>query len=304
MKALRGTRPALHVVVTGYRPGGGEHRLGPWFYAGSALESRAHPCFQYDPEAGNSWARRLDFSENPCPEDDWPTYELSAKVEAGGEQMLSLAFTFADFALLDPGFAGHFRLVPDGIPDQEICTLEAYLGLPQEEAVKKIPFVWGVDGTGKLQRLAMTRRLARAARDRLGYWHTLQELAGLKNEYVEEAGRRAREETEAGATEARNELQKQHEGELEQLRRTATEEVVSQLTAALLDVDISALSSPTLIEGLQGRSVDEVAEALLRAIPPESLTAEPGGSAGEQVEQTAEKLMEMIDTDRLEENSQ
>jgi hypothetical protein len=301
-KALQGTRTALHVVVTGFNPGGGKPRLGPWFYSGSALESRAHPCFQYDPEAGNSWARRLDFSENPAPADDWPVYELSAKTEDGGEQNLSLSFTFADFALLDPAFARHFRLVPEGIPDSELYTLNTYLALPQEEAVQKIPFVWGVDGTGKLRRLAMTRRLAWAGKDRLGYWHTLQELAGVRNEYVEEAARRAREEAEAKGNQEREELQNEHERELESLRRKATEDVVTQLTAALLEVDIGALASSTLIEGLQGRTVDEVAEVLLEAISPEALREESAGEAGEQVEQAAEKLMELIDPDRLEEN--
>ena len=301
-RALRRTRPGLHVVSPGFDAQGGKPRLGPWFHAAAALESRAHPSFQYDPDAGNSWARRLDFSENPQPGNDWPVYELSAKTETGSTQALSLAFTFADFALLDPAHAGHFLMISDGIPDEEICTLDRHLTLSPEEAATTVPFVWGVDGTGTLRRLAVTAAMARAAADRLGYWYTLQELAGVKNEYAEEAAHRARTETQEVAEREREEMDRKHREEMERLRRNATEEVVTELTAALLDVDISTLATPTLIEGLGGRSVDEIAEVLLQAVRPESLEDENAGPAGENVEQTAARLMEALDPDRLEEN--
>jgi hypothetical protein len=302
-RALAGTRTSLHVVATGFDPDGSEPRLGSWFYAGAALEARAHPCFHYDPEAGNSWARRLDFSENPYPQSDWPVYTLDAKKEDGGTETLSLPFTFADFTLLQASYAPHFRLVPDGIPESELATLEGYLPLSPQEAAQKVPYVWGVDGTGRLRRLAITRELALAARDRLGYWHTLQELAGVKSEYVEEAARRARDEVETAAREERETLQAGHDEELERVRRSAAEEVVNQLTAALLEVDVSGFAAPGFLEGLQGRSIDEVAAALLGLVRQEALDESTEPSDEERVEQAASELLEMIDPDRLEENS-
>jgi hypothetical protein len=302
-RALDADRSALHVITTGFDAKGREPRLGPWFYAGAAVESRAFPCFRYDPEAGNSWARRLDFSENPEPEANWPAYALTARRQSGGEETLSLPFTFADFALLDPVYVQHFRLVPAGIPAAELVGVADYLDLPTDLAVKKIPFIWGVDGTGALRRLAVTRALALAARDRLGYWRTLQELAGVRNEYVQEAVKRAREDAETRAQEERERLEARHAEALERVRRDAAEDVVTQLTAALLEVDLTGLPVPA-VPGFAGMSVDDVTQALLAAVGPETLDQDPGAPAPERIERAASELLDMIGPDRGEEASQ
>jgi hypothetical protein len=302
-RALEGVRTSLHVIACGFDARGREPRLGPWFFAGAAVESRAFACFQYDPEAGNSWARRLDFSENPEPEANWPAYSLTARRQSGGEETLSLPFTFADFALLDPAYVRHFRLVPDGIPQAELVSVADYLDLPTADAVRKIPFIWGVDGTGTLRRLAATRALALAARDRLGYWRTLQELAGVRNEYVEAAVARARKDAEARAREERERLEARHAEILEQVRRDAAEDVVTQLTAALLEVDLSAFPAPA-VPGFTGMSVDEVTQALLAAVRPETLDEAPGEAPAERIERAASELMDMIGPEGPEETAQ
>lgn len=299
-RALEAVRTSLHVVAGGFDAGGREPRLGPWFFAGAAVESRAFACFQYDPEAGNSWARRLDFSENPEPEANWPAYALTARRQSGGEETLTLPFTFADFALLDPAYVRHFRLIPDAIPQSELVSVSTYLDMETADAVRKIPFIWGVDGTGTLRRLAVTRALALAARDRLGYWRTLQELAGVRNEYVEEAVAQAREVAEARVAEERERLEARHAEALEQVRRTAADDVVTQLTAALLEVDLSGFPAPA-VPGFSGMSVDEVTQALLAAVRPETLDEASGEAPPEQVERAASKLMDMIGPDGPEE---
>jgi ferredoxin len=239
MRAVRASHPALHVVASGDGLGAGEPLLGPWLYAGAAVEGRAHPLFRYDPEAGATWARRLDFSENPSPESDWPAYELAATEEGGGETMMSLPFTFADFALLEPAYSAHFRPVSADIGDDVLAPLADWLHLPAEDAASKVPFIWAVDATDRMTRLAVTRRLALAARDRLDYWRTLQELAGVRSEYIDEAVKRAREEAEARAAAEIEALKDQHAAELEDARRNAAEDVADRLTAALMGADVS-----------------------------------------------------------------
>jgi len=298
--AIDGGRPSLHVVASGFAPDGAAPRLGAWFFAGAALEGRAHPFFRYDPAGGYSWARRLDFSENPQPEGDWPVYPMTAKRE-GKEETLSLPFTFADFALLDPTWVRHFRLLPADADEAELITVDTYLELEGEAALEKLPFVWGVDGTGQLRRLVVTRHLAQASRDRLGFWRTLQELSGVRNEYAEEAARRAREERDALAAEERVALEARHAEDLERVKRTAEEEAVNRLTAALLEVDLSVLPAPGSggIAAFTGKNVDEVAAALMAAIDPDRLEAGEG-PASETVERTAAELLQHIDPDRLE----
>ena len=51
-RALAATHAGLHVISSGSCAGGAEAPLGPEAQALAALESRAHPLFHYDPEAG------------------------------------------------------------------------------------------------------------------------------------------------------------------------------------------------------------------------------------------------------------
>ena len=90
---------------------------------------------------------------------------------------------------------------------------------------RAVPFVWAIDENGTLLRLAISRTLVFACRDRLNYWHTLQELAGIHNRYVEEAIDRIIEEQRIAIEAEREQVQKEHEQELESVR--AEHEAVS-----------------------------------------------------------------------------
>lgn len=232
------TRASMHVVASDVVPETYPTGVGSWLAIGAALEGRAHPLFLYNPQAGASWARRLDFSGNPQPEADWPVYPLEYKKEGGEEAELPLAFTFCDFLLLDPAFHPHFRPVPakcDGCED--LVALDAYLTMDDEEAEHRLPFIWGVDGEGMLIRLAITRRMALACRDRLDFWRTLQELAGVRNEYVLEAIRKAREEAETEAKAERKKLEEEHAAEVERVRDEAAGRAMEGLARMLLEID-------------------------------------------------------------------
>ena len=73
----------------------------------------------------------------------------------------------------------------------------------------------GVGGTLRmLQRLVVSRALVFACRDRLNYWHTLQELAGIQNFYVEEAIERIIAEQQAALDAEREQLRQEHAEEI------------------------------------------------------------------------------------------
>ncbi|MBT8486630.1 MAG: hypothetical protein KJO43_13710, partial [Phycisphaerae bacterium] len=237
-RSLGGTRASLHVVASGLAAGGVDPPLGAWFHGGAALEGRAHPLFHYDPEAGATWARRLDFSTNPQPEADWPTYTLPCRDENGERKDHPVAFTFADFALLEPGYRRHFRIIPPDVAGEELVPLAAYLGLSPEQAEDRIPYVEAVDERDHLHRLVISRRLAFACRDRLDYWHTLQELSGARNEYVREALDRQHEDLNAAFAAERDELAATHAAALEQTRRDAAGAAMRRLAESLLATDV------------------------------------------------------------------
>jgi ferredoxin len=228
-RAAASQRTGLHVVGEIGKVGE-TASLDPYLVAGAALDGRAHPLFLYDPEAGATWARRMGFDGNPAAAEDWPTYPLEVSPEKG-EAVLTLAFTFADFALLDPDHGAGFHLLPPGTPDQGLMPLAEWLALEEsadpEAHLRRLPFLWVVDAEGVLRRAVVTRPLAHACRDRLDFWRTLQELSGARNEYAERAAREAREAE-------RERLEAEHRAALARLERETAERLADRLTAALL----------------------------------------------------------------------
>lgn len=239
--ALDIPRTGLHLVHTGTCGEDDGPRLSPWLQAGAAIEGRAHPLFRYNPEAGRSWAQCMDFSENPAPGLDWPQYPLTYREGGadGGEKSMSVAFTFIDFALLDGAHRDHFRLIPEGFVRDELIALESYLDLETGEALKRLPHVWAVDGSSSLRRVVVSRELVLSCQDRLGYWRTLQSLAGTRNEYAEKAAAAGRAEALAEAAAERERLEKAHAEEVARVREETAGEVMQRLTEVLMGLDLS-----------------------------------------------------------------
>lgn len=242
VRGLASPCAALHVVMSPLNLQGEPPPLGAWLHGGAAVEGRGHPLFHYDPTAGETWARRLDFSLNPAPTEDWPAFELDCDLADGGETLLRGRFTFADFCLLEPAYRGEFRVIPDGFENAALIEAADYLALLPEDSLDKVPFVWATDAEGIVRRVCFTRRLAFACRDRLGYWHTLQELSGVRNEHVAEAVRRERERLETSFAEERARLQAERAEEIDEVRRAAAAEALRRLAGALVSSDLASLA--------------------------------------------------------------
>lgn len=270
-RALGGRRAGLHVIDApdareASDTAGGQ--LDAWLVASARVSGRAAPLFRFDPEAGSSWARRLHFDENPEPSADWPRDPLltaggdETVVEAGAERGAAV-FTFADAALLDPAWRPQFALA-DSAPGAEaasgeLLALADWLRLDADESVRRLPFVWGADADGVQHRLVVSRALASATRDRLAYWRTLEELAGVRNEHVEAAVDRAREEAEERAAREREGLEARYASELAAERAGADQRAVDQLVSILFEL------GPTL--------------AAAQDAPPRAASARPGAAA-------------------------
>jgi ferredoxin len=242
LAGLEGARSALHVVSSALTACGKTPGLGAWLHAGAALEGRAHAFFHYDPRFGSTWARRFDFDGNPQPEADWPVYALPCSTAAGQVESVSLAFTFADFALLEPRYREHFRMAPTELGESGLVAMDDYLALPWDRAAECVPFIWAADARGHLHRLLVSGPLTAACRDRLQYWRTLQELSGVRNEYVGEAVAHEREQAEARLAAEIATLQSEHAAELEKVRAGAAGEAMQRLAETLLGTDVSTLA--------------------------------------------------------------
>ena len=239
--AIGSNRTSLHLVNRGTQTKTAKPILEPWFVASAALESRAHPFLLINPDAGDHAAKRVSFDGNPQPEADWPIETLEYRGADGEETTMELAFTFADYALLMPALHEHFRMVPTGFESDELVTVADYLEADDERLNRLVPFVWGIDEDGVIVRLVVSRALVFACRDRLNYWHSLQELAGVQNYYVEEAIERIIEEQRAALEAEREQLIKEHAEELEAVRSEAAGEAMGQLVDVLMGADLSGM---------------------------------------------------------------
>ncbi len=267
LAALDATRTSLHLINTGLRPPSNLVPLNAWLVAGAAIEGRSHPFFRINPEAGDTFAQRMHFDGNPQPRADWPIHPFRYCDENGTKVSMDLAFTFADYALLVEALREHFRLIPPGCDAESLVPMQEYLALDPERAYRLVPFVWGVDASGTLHRLVVSRQLAMACLDRLDYWHSLQELAGVRNRYVDLAVNRTREEERRQAAEERERLLAEHAQEIEAVRSSAAREAMQRLADVLLGMD-QALPLP---------GPDRV--ALVPAAPTETAAGAAGAAA-------------------------
>lgn len=235
--ALNSNRASLHLVNRGTQSKTKKPLLDPWFVASAALESRAHPFVLVNPDAGDHAAERVSFDGNPQADSDWPVEKLEYRSGDGEVTEMDLAFTFADYALLMPALHDHFRRVPPGFESPDLVPVDRYLD--GDSVDRSVPFVWGIDDQGVLTRLVVSRALVFACRDRLNYWRTLQELAGIHNFYVEEAIDRVINEQQAAIEAEREQLQKAHEEAIENVRSEAAGDAMGQLVDVLMGADLS-----------------------------------------------------------------
>ncbi len=242
--ALGNNRTSLHLINRGTQTRTKKPILEPWFVASAALESRAHPYLLVNPGAGDHAEERVRFDGNLQPGRDWPVETLEYERPGGESGEMKLAFTFADYALLMPALHEHFRVVPADLESDDLMSVDAYLELDDEAAHGRVPFVWGIDEAGSLMRFAISRALVFACRDRLNYWHSLQELAGVHNVYVEAAVERVLKDAHAAAEQERDALLQAHAEELENVRTEAAGDAMSQLVDVLMGGDLSSLVEP------------------------------------------------------------
>ncbi len=168
--------------------------LPPYLRAASATESRAFPGFSYDPDAGGGWRDRLRLEADPQPERDWPIFRLEYEDEALRRSGEDVAFTFVDFAVSDRRCARWFERVAPEDRDERLVPVSHYLALDEDDARDKSPYVWVVDAEDRLQRARVDLALIRAAKRCRERWRGLQELTGVRDEWLR---RRIEEERSA-----------------------------------------------------------------------------------------------------------
>ncbi len=181
LRGLSYDGPALFSVFSGANAHSAN--FPPYLVAAAAVESRVFPTLCFDPSAGGDWASRLDISENPAIENDWPVHRFTfedADLQSNSE---NLAFTPADFAALDDRFVSHFAVDEKAdVNDAMIPIDEALRAAPLRD---RVPYVAIVGEDDLVRRAIVDNRLLRETERCRAMWHSLQELAGIHNSHAE-----------------------------------------------------------------------------------------------------------------------
>ncbi|MDP1653946.1 MAG: 2-oxoacid:acceptor oxidoreductase family protein [Rhodocyclaceae bacterium] len=176
---LNSRRPALFNIYAVCPP---EHGVGDDKSVDQsklAVEGRAYPLFRFDPDAGTTFHETVSLEGNPALDQDWPTYTLKYKNEAGNEQSMTLPMTFADFAATEARFLKHFKKAPPETWNANMVPIAEFLLLDADEREGKFPFIWAVDQKNRLMRLLVTEDIVRSTEERLQFWRQLRNIAGL-----------------------------------------------------------------------------------------------------------------------------
>ncbi len=259
LSALDATRTSLHLINTGLRAPHDLVPLNAWLVAGAAIEGRAHPFFRADPKPDDCEPAPVDIDGNPEPRADWPIHSFEYLDENGIQVTQALAFTFADYCLLIERLRDHFRPIPPGCDSEALIPMQDYLAMAPDQAYRKVPFVWAVDGNAILHRLVVSRELALACLDRLNFWRTLQAMAGVRNRHVDLAVERTRAEERGRAAADREQLLAEHAAEIERVRSQAAGEAMQRLTDVLLGMDLPSGLPAAARPPVSDRSANETA---------------------------------------------
>ena len=183
IEGLQAKRPAVFNCYSSCQP---EHGIGDnmsHHQAKLAVESRAYPLFQYNPDHGETPQECFELTGNPAIHDTWPQYKLRY-LSGGKEKVMELPMTFADFAMTETRFRKHFRTAPPDSWHEDMMLLAEYLELPKEDREGKYPFIWTVDHNQNLSRLLVDDIMAASCEDRRQFWVMLKAIAGVVDHKV------------------------------------------------------------------------------------------------------------------------
>jgi pyruvate-ferredoxin/flavodoxin oxidoreductase len=212
--------PALVVI---HAPSPQRHGFAPHHLYGQsrlAVDSRAFPLLTFDPAGQGVFGACLDLGGNP---------DASARL---GTDRDGRALTPVDWAATEGRFREHLTPLADSDPAP--VPIAEFLDLAPAERAGKAPYVVVTQGENE-QRYRVGPALVADADQRLRFWRTLQELAGVVTPFTKKA-RLAAERDVAGAHEAEiDRIRKEYEARIAALtsefQAEATERVTERLMA-------------------------------------------------------------------------
>jgi hypothetical protein len=176
----------------------------------------------------------MDMRMNSAPETPWPMERFEWRTAEGEENGAELPFTIADFLMCDQRLAGHFLSVGPDRWHENLVPLHKYVGMDDATTERLVPYITGVDGEGRVRRVAVSHAVVDAVNSCASFWKSLQELGGIDNSHALALLDAEQARLEAEKTKAVAELEAKYSTDLEQNIGDLTREIVARIASQLL----------------------------------------------------------------------
>lgn len=177
LRGLQSKHPAIFILHAPCPPEHGIADDAATRQSRMALESRAFPCLEYDPDKGATYADCLELDGNPSVEDEWPSYVLKYTDADGNDAELEQPMTTADWAASEGRFKKHFRPAND---KDTLVPFAEYLAMSVKERGDSVPYINALDSKNGLRKMQASHPIVQLAEDRLRLWAQLREMSGDK----------------------------------------------------------------------------------------------------------------------------
>jgi len=233
-------------------------------WSNAAVSGREFPGFTFKGGINKQWGSRFNIENNPQLNNSWPTFNIEIQDQEKKVNSINGKFTFADFAFMDSNYSSNFKVIEQKYWSDDLVDISEYLDLSKTDAIGKVPFLWVVDHTKELQKVAISWDMILSCKERLDFWQFLQSNYGINNFHVEKSLESAKESIEEKANEKIEELKAEHKHDLDSVIDTAVNEAMDNLSAALLGMDtnmivsgLGATKSPLANKDVNNKNVSE-----------------------------------------------
>ena len=235
---FRAFAPAFIYVMDNNDPNNG---LDP-ILTSAAIESRDFPIFTYKGMLGTPWGSRFNVESNPNPNQLWTSQKVKVQDYDGTDKEMEFAFTYADYEANSPKYQRFFLPVDASVWRDDLIPLTEYVTLSEDMTIGKVPYIWMVDKKDILHKVAVSWPMVMATQERFDFWKFLQENSGINNYHVAHAVESMKKSLNEKYAVEIAALKEQHLKEIEKARDDEAESVMDNLTAALLDLNLSESS--------------------------------------------------------------
>lgn len=244
----------------------------PYLWTSASVESRDFPSFTFNGILGTSWGSRFEVESNPQAKLQCPIHKLTVVNKDGEKVEMDFPFTFADQAILNPAYHQFFMNVNSAYWNDNLIALTDYMVNSVEENIGKVPFIWMMDATNELHKVAVSWPVVLATQERLDFWRFLQENSGINNYHVAQAVNEVKAEMQESSNKELEQLKEAHEIEIQGIREEEAGKVMENLTSVLLNLDTSNIvstSTPVVRSSPNTEAAAGVNEAAVEDAPVE-----------------------------------